>query len=225
MTIAAIETEHNGVLFRSRLEARWAVFFDALGIKYCYEREGYSLPSGNYLPDFYLPNQRRFKHDQSGLFVEVKGSVEPKHLTLLRELSMHTRAGCTLVKDIPYPQPAILRGATDYRRCEYQDGQFAIDEQWTIYGCYKLHGEHCEGSDDKFPCDCAWSESEDGPYAWCQCPFCGIVGFEFDGRSARIGCNCKQHNGDKTYNAGAVDLLSAYSAARRARFEHWRSAA
>ena len=30
----AIETEYNGYRFRSRLEARWAVFFDALGIEY-----------------------------------------------------------------------------------------------------------------------------------------------------------------------------------------------
>ena len=223
--IAAIETEHNGVLFRSRLEARWAVFFDALGIKYCYEREGYSLPSGNYLPDFYLPNQGRFKHGQNGLFVEVKGSIEPKHRTLLQELSMHTRTSCTLVKDIPYPQPEILRGATDYRRCEYQNGQFAIDEEWEIIGCCKSHGEHCAGYDDKFACDCPWHEFGDHPYAWCQCPFCDIIGFEFDGRSGRIGCKCKQHNGDKTYNAASADLLKAYGLARRARFEHWRSAA
>ena len=52
-TIKAIETEYNGYKFRSRLEARWAVFFDALGIKYEYEPEGFKLPSGQeYLPDF-----------------------------------------------------------------------------------------------------------------------------------------------------------------------------
>ena len=33
MKIAAIETKYKGYRFRSRLEARWAVFFDALGIK------------------------------------------------------------------------------------------------------------------------------------------------------------------------------------------------
>ena len=32
-TIAAIETEYCGYRFRSRLEARWAVFLDALGIE------------------------------------------------------------------------------------------------------------------------------------------------------------------------------------------------
>lgn len=32
--IRAIETVYNGYKFRSRLEAKWAVFFDAVGIKY-----------------------------------------------------------------------------------------------------------------------------------------------------------------------------------------------
>lgn len=50
--LQAIETEYKGYLMRSRLEARWAVFFDAFGIKWAYEDEGYKLPSGYYLPDF-----------------------------------------------------------------------------------------------------------------------------------------------------------------------------
>ena len=54
--IKAIETVYNGYKFRSRLEARWAVFFDAVGIKYEYEPEGITLSDGVlYLPDFYLP--------------------------------------------------------------------------------------------------------------------------------------------------------------------------
>lgn len=63
--IRAIETVYNGYKFRSRLEARWAVFFDAAGIKYEYEPEGFELSDGTkYLPDFYLP--------EYGWFVEVK---------------------------------------------------------------------------------------------------------------------------------------------------------
>ena len=51
--IKAIETEYAGYKFRSRTEARWAVFFDALGFKWQYEEEGYELPNGRwYLPDF-----------------------------------------------------------------------------------------------------------------------------------------------------------------------------
>ena len=53
--IKAIETVYNGYRFRSRLEARWAVFFDAAGIKYEYEPEGFDLDGVWYLPDFYLP--------------------------------------------------------------------------------------------------------------------------------------------------------------------------
>ena len=60
----AIETIHNGYRFRSRLEARWAVFFDALGIRYEYEKEGFEFEGYSYLPDFYLPDY--------GYFVEIK---------------------------------------------------------------------------------------------------------------------------------------------------------
>ena len=53
----AVQTEYKGYLFRSRLEARWAVFFDALGIRWEYEPEGIVLSDGtHYLPDFYLPD-------------------------------------------------------------------------------------------------------------------------------------------------------------------------
>ena len=55
-TIAPIQTYYNGYHFRSRLEARWAVFFDEIGVEYEYEPEGFKLSDGTcYLPDFYLP--------------------------------------------------------------------------------------------------------------------------------------------------------------------------
>ena len=55
MKIKAIETKYKGYKFRSRLEARWAVFFDAMGYDWEYEVEGYQLSNGQYyLPDFKL---------------------------------------------------------------------------------------------------------------------------------------------------------------------------
>jgi hypothetical protein len=49
-----IETTHAHVRFRSRTEARWAVFWDELGIRWSYEVEGF-LPAGtSYLPDFVI---------------------------------------------------------------------------------------------------------------------------------------------------------------------------
>ena len=64
-----IQTYYNGYHFRSRLEARWAVFFDALKVKYEYEPEGFNLGNGIlYLPDFYLPEYRcYFEVKRSGI--------------------------------------------------------------------------------------------------------------------------------------------------------------
>lgn len=64
--IRAIPTRYAGVLFRSRLEARWAVFFDAAGISWTYEPERVALTGrSTYLPDFCT--------NGSG-YVEVKGA-------------------------------------------------------------------------------------------------------------------------------------------------------
>lgn len=58
-SIKPIPTRFDGFLFRSRLEARWAVFLRALDIDFEYEMEGFRLPGvGGYLPDFYLPKVR-----------------------------------------------------------------------------------------------------------------------------------------------------------------------
>lgn len=78
--IPAIETQYKGYRFRSRLEARWAVFFDALGIAWEYEKEGYDLgAAGYYLPDFWLPGLQ--------CWLEVKGK-EPTQLELGRAAAL-----------------------------------------------------------------------------------------------------------------------------------------
>lgn len=58
--LTPIETVYRGCRFRSRLEARWAVFFDAAGIRWEYEPEGFALSSRAYLPDFWLPRSKAF---------------------------------------------------------------------------------------------------------------------------------------------------------------------
>ena len=75
--LKAIQTEYKGYKFRSRLEARWAVFFDTLGVKWEYEPEGYDLGNGvYYLPDFLLHdvtvNHGLFQR-HCDIYVEVKG--------------------------------------------------------------------------------------------------------------------------------------------------------
>ena len=69
-----IETEYKGYRFRSRLEARWAIFFDACGVDWEYEPEGYDLGDGlYYLPDFILHGVDG--RDGGDLYVEVKGQM------------------------------------------------------------------------------------------------------------------------------------------------------
>lgn len=64
---SVVRQQYNGIQFRSRLEARWAVWFDVMQIPYVYEPEGVILWRGGvYLPDFYLPRHH------GGVFVEVK---------------------------------------------------------------------------------------------------------------------------------------------------------
>lgn len=99
MDIKPIETYYNGYRFRSRLEARWAVFFDALGVKYEYEPEGFQLSDGSaYLPDFYLP---AFNY-----FIEVKG----KNSHLLSDLkkaerfAFEQKTALMIMSNIPYDQ-------------------------------------------------------------------------------------------------------------------------
>jgi ribosomal protein S27E len=79
----AIQTFYGGRKYRSCLEARWAVFFDTAGIDFGYEEEGFQLPSGWYLPDFKLLEQK--------YWIEIKGQ-EPTELEVLRamELAEHT---------------------------------------------------------------------------------------------------------------------------------------
>lgn len=72
--IKVIQTKYKGFLFRSRLEARWAVFFDACGVEYEYEPEGYDLGKGMmYLPDFLLHGV--YGRASGDLYVEVKGQM------------------------------------------------------------------------------------------------------------------------------------------------------
>jgi hypothetical protein len=103
--LKAIETVYNGYRFRSRLEARWAVFFDELGVKYEYEKEGFDLDGVWYLPDFWLPGQKAWieikpKLDDHYLDLD---DTKPKKLALLSEYPVYIYQGN------PYPGEFLSR--------------------------------------------------------------------------------------------------------------------
>ena len=101
--IQPIETRYQGYLFRSRLEARWAVFFDHMNLHWEYEKEGFYLEDGTmYLPDFYV-----IAEDGRGWFVEVKGDLldldSIRKQQLLDEQPPPYAEGCVLVGTLEFP--------------------------------------------------------------------------------------------------------------------------
>lgn len=73
----SIDTLYNGNYFRSRLEARWAVFFDNAFIKYQYEPEGFKHNGSYYLPDFFLPDCHLRSLGGCGMYIEIKPESYP----------------------------------------------------------------------------------------------------------------------------------------------------
>jgi hypothetical protein len=115
--IKALPSTYCGVLFRSRLEARWAALFDHYAIDWVYEPEGYETPTGNYLPDFLLPGM--------STFVEVKPAPGLADVNQLYELAKATGKN-VLILDSPILQCRAYSVTT-----LYSDGIFEwVDMCW-----------------------------------------------------------------------------------------------
>lgn len=102
MTIKAIETSYKGYRFRSRLEARWAVFFDTIDWRWDYEPEGFEFDNKQYLPDFYLK--------ASHCYVEVKpddSEIANKADWLLMQFVCFTQQRAMLLVGLPSNLRAI----------------------------------------------------------------------------------------------------------------------
>lgn len=102
MTIKAIETHYKGYRFRSRLEARWAVFFDALEIQWDYEAEGYDLGSiGLYLPDFWM--------SKIEMWTEIKRAAPTRDEILKAEyLAIDTQYAAMILCGTPMDEAVMI---------------------------------------------------------------------------------------------------------------------
>lgn len=188
-----LETRYGGCRFRSRLEARWAVFFTRLGLEWEYEPQGFVVGREfgrprNYLPDFYLPTL--------GLYLEVKPAaadqVDPDGVGRFEDFAGevatqwdHDRAAM-LCGPIPDPDTVDRDGPPRASR-------------WYEAGAYITGDWH---------------------YAWCACPSGEHFDIQFEARGGRILCGCPRIADDRYRTGNNSRILNAYAAARSARFEH-----
>jgi hypothetical protein len=189
--LKAIETRFDGYRFRSRLEARWAVFFKTLGVRYEYEKEGYDLgAAGWYLPDFWLPEQR--------YWIEIKG----------QEASEEEEKKARLVAD-GTKCPVFLFTGTPEALTRTTDRYGYVIEGSMALGFRP--GSSAIGTE-------VWQECNRcgaigiAPLS-CELPDLG-------GYKGTPPCDCLFAAGEKASAFDSVRLLAAYEAARSARFEH-----
>ena len=91
------EVSYSGIRFRSVLTARWAVFFDILGIEYLHEPQSFRVGTTIYSPSFFLPAlgddhlSERDTLAPPGVFVEIRFSppTDPELQEALA-ISQHT---------------------------------------------------------------------------------------------------------------------------------------
>jgi hypothetical protein len=201
MGAAPIETRYAGHRFRSRLEARWAVFFDALGIRWEYEPQGFVIPrsgggSTPYLPDFLLP--------ECGTWVEVKGSEDSLDHGLMEDAAVHLPRAWgapTLLLLGPIPEP--LPESEDL-------GWLGLSADTCDYG-YEFDGPVCE--------DAYWGF---GGFADRRAPerldISSATAYQTEDAWLEP---CHSHQSMNRYPG----VPHAYTAARSARFEHGESGA
>ena len=149
----AIDTAYRGFRFRSRLEARWAVFYTTLNIPFDYEPQGFVINGKPYLPDFWLPKQ--------DCWVEIKGEAPTNAETdLAAGLAEETKKTVYIFYG-SLPEPKNYDGfdglAGEYSEsahAHYGGEMMDLGYWWCV--CWKcgLVGIEFNGRSNRLPCPC-----------------------------------------------------------------------
>jgi len=204
--LVAKPTEYAGRTFRSRTEARWAVFFDALGLAWEYEEHGHDLTVGkrrvSYLPDFYLPDV--WGQTGKGVWFEVKGAAPtPEEKRLAQALAKASGVDCYIASG-GIPSPSQVTGS----RVLLSPGR--------IDGFHPRARRGVPDSGKMTVAEC-----------WTQCE-CGAIGIQRNGLAGRMGCGTSAC-GPKTLSVtsrkrrAGERIQRAMMAGSSARFEHGES--
>lgn len=199
--IKAIETTYAGCRFRSRLEARWAVFFDHVGLKWRYEPEGLEFDGVRYLPDFQVFGLSSVDlGSDEPMFVEVKGLMDTEGARKVVGLAQRGHP-VLVVGDIPRP------GVGGPHFVYFRENLAYVKRVGANPNGVSAHlvaiGPHCE----LYPC--GWPEAP----VWEDTGMCRPV-------------DLVNSVGDHTGWITPFPLIDeAFQAARSARFEHGDSGA
>ncbi len=169
--IKAIPAAFKGVQYRSRLEARWAVFFDALGISFQYEAEGFDFDGVRYLPDFFL-------HDLN-YWIEIKGKSPTADERLKAELlCRHTKQ-----------EVFIFAGQMRIPGAASADGYGMYGDLVACGWCSKC--KQTSGNPKCEFCRLAPATHWHSEYVWMTCPECGRPGIAPYCDAYHLPCDCR----------------------------------
>lgn len=231
-TLKAIDTRYDGCLFRSRREARWAVFFNTAEIPWEYEEQGYDLgEAGWYLPDF-----RINKGTPAECFFEVKGEAPtPDELAKAAALCEQSKLPVYVYyADVRLPAGGDLCGMTEqtYLNGIFQECERAMARDWIE------HAARGTFLSDEVTLRRVWvddlqptairafrhagqgSSSRPLPLWWMDCPHCGLAVPKLYGQ---VGwCHTFGDAAPEplypNFRHATKRLQDAYAAARSARF-------
>lgn len=146
----AIETKYKGYRFRSRLEARWAIYFDAIGWKWDYEPEGFELDGERYLPDFLILKKYEWMTEFECMWLEIKPK-KPNELEITKAKLLASHTKITVALGIGLPDPGKLSYGLDAfvgDKGEFIENYVSLDfycfQKWGRPGWFMFNEHPCD---------------------------------------------------------------------------------
>ncbi|KAL9645842.1 hypothetical protein ABK040_003574 [Willaertia magna] len=189
---------YNGYCFRSKLEMKWAKFFESCNLQYEYECRTFSISTQHtYTPDFYLPSINTWIEIKPTYPIEEERTKAQALANILktREKSDHARV-FILYGDVSAPFTK-----------KFSSGAMAIE--------FYSNNNNNNGEESSSTTTTTFSTLE--PLGWCQCEICGKISLQY--RCQPNCCNQKQN--DETVIHKSKILDNAYFLVSKLEFIEW----